>query len=186
MNKCCFLVSAVILSMLMVGCPRRESQPTPKVPTPPTPSQTPAQLVPLTDNEIQDIINNSLKLLNLARQQMACAARQAGNTGTSGRISPGLDKTNGYGIWLNYIATHIKSGIPFDSTYSDIASGALDVSAWSDPTGEACLNGGTKDTDLQQAMASVDPAQIGQQLFTTFRPYDQSTRDRAAQMLSGQ
>jgi hypothetical protein len=182
------LIGPIVLISLLAGCASRP--PASQASPPPAESTGPVAAAPapqsLTDGEIQSIIRASgLSLVGLRRESIACATpARPGNGGQNG-FPPGnpLQTESPYGAWLGYVANHVKTNTPFGGDYPAVAAGALDVSGSSDPTGEACLNFRNIRVDLQRAIAAADPAKVRQQLFNSFSAYDQSTRERAAQLL---
>jgi hypothetical protein len=130
-----------------------------------------------TDDQIIALIKQSnLGLVMLKRNYLACHPTQLQN----GDAPPQL-AANGYFTWLKYIADHIKSNTPLGDDYAVIAAGALALTGW---TGD-CLNSDIKDLQRLALVMGADPAKIGQILFRSFTPYDQSTRDRAASKIAG-
>jgi hypothetical protein len=154
-----FLTGCQFIVMLgLAGCVdhsvRPVSSPAP-VPTP-APTTTQPTLPPtLTDAEIANTINSALDLIQMRRTSIACtggARRSPASTGGGSLIGSVLMPTgpSGYAVWLDYLASHIQSDTPFGQDYDDIASGALDVSGWTDVSGDTCLNSHTTDVNLMR------------------------------------
>jgi hypothetical protein len=182
------LIGLAVLALFVAGCaashPASQAGPTPGTVSP---ANLPASQT-LTDQEIQNIIQKSgVRYIDLRIEELACSPRSGSNLGNGQSGWPtvgGQNTQSGYSMWRKYVRDHIRTNTAFGEDYTSVSVGALDISGWSDPTGEVCLNlRGIKDTEELQLIARADPAQIGQQLFGIFSQYDQSTRERAAQFL---
>jgi hypothetical protein len=138
--------------------------------------------VSATDDQIAALINQSnFGLVMMKRNYMACHRTQLKN-GDDPPIDPGA--VTPYVAWLNYIAAHIKSHMPFGDDYTPVAAGALDLTGWTDTNGEICLNSHIRDPQRVTLIMSADPVKIGKALYDSFSRYDQSTCDRAASQIA--
>jgi hypothetical protein len=151
-------------------------------PPPPPPTATPAPS--LSDDEIRTWLQQSdLGLVRLRRQYIACRFLPAAPLANGPPATTPPSTTTCYAIWLQYIVSHIKSNVPVDPTYTGIAANALDTTglvAWD----AVCQAGKPKDLQRLAHIGLADPRQIGQKLLSYFHPFDQSTRDRAAQAIN--
>jgi len=135
-----------------------------------------------SQDEISKRITESWGQVNARRDEVFCGLQHpAPGLGTQPPVVQG-SAPDGLNIWLQYVAEHIRTNTPFDSSYSRVAVNALDVSGTVDPTGDRCLNL-HPGHDVFSDPVSADPADVGRSLFRQFSVCDARTRQTVAQQL---
>ena len=94
--------------------------------------------------------------------------------------------TGPFTVWLQYIGVHIKFNTGFGPDYELITADAMKPQRSYNPVGpdSPCSVLPLKDTEWQQYMVQLKPADVGRSLLDYFEPYDDATREKADTYLS--
>lgn len=124
----------------------------------------------------------NLRITITYRQCTTLPAISQASASPNGSIVAGIQQglqPDPYKAWITYVANHVQSGVPFDTTYANLAQNALsNLSEF--PLDQTQCAAFIANPGYSQIASRTSASDVGYSIFKTFSVYDPASRNEVA------